>query len=280
MSIVVHVPDQGTVGTSDKPGYAAKKRVRDIRNGLVSIRDKLLELRDLVQAAYDERDWEALGYESWEAYLAGAYSQEDFPRLKKADRDALAVELYEHGMSLRAIAPVVGAAKSTVHSAVSAAEVSSSGHLNGDSEPETETCEVTVVEPEPAEPATYEIKVTGPEPAGPKVRGLDGRQHPRHKAGEAKRLTIKTRPAEPGEGTGASRAGELTDEQLAQFRRTLAQLRPDVTQAMQQLLAFDPAASGKAAAQADDEQFVRLLEELGDWRAEAEEAFGRQEDLQ
>lgn len=166
MPELVPVPDQGNVGKKADPLYYPKKRVRDIRNGLLSLRETL----DLIRQAYDQEDWKTLGYGSWQEYLIAEYGESAFPRLAKASRDALAVELFHDDMSLRAIAAVLGVGKSTVHNVVSAAQVSNSGHV--DAAPE-----ITGNDPDGGPEVQAAVKTT---PAKT-TKGADGKSYPSKK---------------------------------------------------------------------------------------------------
>lgn len=163
MSSPQPVPDKGTLGVpKDNPEHEARLRVRRIRDGLVAMADTV----ELIKTAYELRDWETLGYASWEKYLTSEFSAAAFPRLSKWQRQWL-VEKLADTMSLRAVAVVLGVSKSTV--ANDLAQVSNSGQL-----PETEPTEPT----EPTDPEDgAEVSLV------PKVKGLDGRQHPKIKGG-------------------------------------------------------------------------------------------------
>lgn len=64
-----------------------------------------------VEAAYFARDWEAMGYSSWESYQEAC-----FPRLRlpREERRELVSSLREAGLSTRAISATTGASKGTV----------------------------------------------------------------------------------------------------------------------------------------------------------------------
>jgi transposase len=71
------------------------------------------ELLDHLSAAYHRRDHAALGYEDWAAYLAGEYGA--LPGIRdRAERLRVVTLLDKHGLSTRAIAPVIGSNFNTV----------------------------------------------------------------------------------------------------------------------------------------------------------------------
>jgi len=121
---ITPVPDQGTVGRKDDPKYPARLRVRRIRDSIVSLHETL----GLIREAYEQRDWQTLGYGSWQDYLAAEFGESAFPRLTREQREELAGRLADT-MSGRAIAAVLGVGKSTVQRDLAVAQVSQMGHL-------------------------------------------------------------------------------------------------------------------------------------------------------
>lgn len=97
----------------------AVRRAERIRAGVVNYAQTRRDIAD----AYAHRDWQALGYESWETYLAGEFGEE-LRALAGADRverrDAVA-ELRQSGMSTRAIGSALGASEATVRRDLSGA---------------------------------------------------------------------------------------------------------------------------------------------------------------
>lgn len=80
------------------------------------------KLRELVQRAKDTDVHTVLGYASWTAYLLDVFG--DGPlRLARDVRQELVAELHEQGLTVRAIAPIVGAGIGTVHRDIEAASV-------------------------------------------------------------------------------------------------------------------------------------------------------------
>lgn len=84
-----------------------------IRHLIASVQEKIDKIAELLVAAYERRAWVALGYESWDAYVA-AELRTDRLRLDRDDRQELVVQLRSAGMSTRAIGSAVGASHDTV----------------------------------------------------------------------------------------------------------------------------------------------------------------------
>ncbi len=76
------------------------------------IRDHMEEVWPLVIEAYQKRDWEALGYDSWEAYCREEIGRPI--RLTTSERKQIHSEMADTGMSTRAIATVTGVTQRTV----------------------------------------------------------------------------------------------------------------------------------------------------------------------
>jgi hypothetical protein len=87
----------------------AQDRADRIRAGFSQVADWW---RDVIKA-YGARDWESLGYTSWDAYLAGEYGEHQI-RIDPRDRQDVVTAMAATGMSTRAIAPALGVGKSTV----------------------------------------------------------------------------------------------------------------------------------------------------------------------
>jgi hypothetical protein len=98
-----------------KPVKEAALRVRFIRRDLTTLTFTWKSLADNVREAYDARDWEALGYQSWREYCVAEFDPAHMPR---APKDVLAQVVSqltaEGGMSTRAIGDALGIGKSTV----------------------------------------------------------------------------------------------------------------------------------------------------------------------
>jgi len=92
----------------------ARSRAGKIRDGITNY----LETLAAISTAYEQRDWEALGYDSWQEYIDGEFSAERL-RIAFAYREKAIADLRLAGLSTRAIAPVVGVSKNTVARQVS-----------------------------------------------------------------------------------------------------------------------------------------------------------------
>ncbi|MEU6641258.1 hypothetical protein ABZ863_01770 [Saccharomonospora sp. NPDC046836] len=93
----------------------AVARAERIRSGIRS----LVELQQDITDAYHARDWQALGYDTWESYVAGEFGN-SLPKLARDERRELVVSLRAEGLSTRAIASAVGSNRETVRQAIAA----------------------------------------------------------------------------------------------------------------------------------------------------------------
>lgn len=100
----------------------AQKRAERIRAGLESY----TRMRQDIADAYASRDWIALNYGSWFAYLEGEYGDE-LKRLTRDERPGAVADLREQGLSQRAIGAALGVSKRTVETDL--AQVATSSHL-------------------------------------------------------------------------------------------------------------------------------------------------------
>lgn len=87
----------------------ARERSERIRAGLVLY----VETRAAIAEAWARRDWKTLGYDNWDAYLAGEFGDQ-LRKLMGAERREAVAQYREVGMSTRAIASAVQAPQSTV----------------------------------------------------------------------------------------------------------------------------------------------------------------------
>lgn len=87
----------------------ATARAERIRAGVRSYIETLAD----IEAAYRARDWTALGYESWDAYTSGEFSEARL-QLSADNRQEAVRRLRSSGMSVRAIGSALGISKSTV----------------------------------------------------------------------------------------------------------------------------------------------------------------------
>jgi hypothetical protein len=163
-------------GEDGDPRRQAALRVWDIRKGLAGY----AELLGLIRQAYDARDWHALGYGNWEGYVAGEYGAQ-LGRVRREDLPEVVRELAPT-MSVRAIAPVVGASKSTVARLAAAAEPTVPGGT---------------VEPGPGEAAQGPTVPGGTVAAPRKKTGLDGRARPARQAAPKASRPPKPEPPLP-----------------------------------------------------------------------------------
>lgn len=102
--LIDRVADQ-PVATLDQ----ARQRAERVRAGL----DSYTRMRQDIADAYACRDWLALGYETWFAYLEGEYGPE-LRRLTRDERPAAVRDLRTQGMSTRQIAAATGVDARTV----------------------------------------------------------------------------------------------------------------------------------------------------------------------
>jgi hypothetical protein len=88
---------------------AAASRAAHIRAGIGAYLTTLAH----ISTAYAQRDWVALGYESWDAYVNGEYSEHRL-KLSPEHRQKAVAELRLAGMSTRAIGSTLGVDAKTV----------------------------------------------------------------------------------------------------------------------------------------------------------------------
>jgi hypothetical protein len=90
-----------------------------------ALTDQIIETTEtlwgLISEAYQKRAWAALGYESWEDYVAVEFGSERLS-VSRAERPSVVGILREAGLSFRAISDVTGDAVSTVYRALDALE--------------------------------------------------------------------------------------------------------------------------------------------------------------
>ena len=87
----------------------ARARADRIRSGM----RVLAEWRQDVIAAYAARDWDTLGYDTWDAYIDGEYGEHRV-RLPREQRREIVAGMSAAGMSTRAIGSAVGTSYDTV----------------------------------------------------------------------------------------------------------------------------------------------------------------------
>lgn len=93
----------------------ARARADRIRSGM----RVLAEWQQDVIDAYAQQDWEALGYQSWDAYLDGEFGEHRV-KLPREQRREIVAAMTQAGMTTRAIAPAIGTSHMTVHNDVRA----------------------------------------------------------------------------------------------------------------------------------------------------------------
>lgn len=72
------------------------------------IRQTLTVSHDLITAAYKGRAWVALGYETWDGYCQGEFSEARMIRLDREQRREIVAEMRQAGMTNRAIGSAIG----------------------------------------------------------------------------------------------------------------------------------------------------------------------------
>ena len=86
-----------------------------------ALTDQIIETTEtlwgLITEAYTHRAWAALGYESWEDYVAVEFGSERLS-VSRAERPSVVAILREAGLSFRAISEVTGDSPATVYRAL------------------------------------------------------------------------------------------------------------------------------------------------------------------
>lgn len=129
------------------------------------IRDHLKVSWGLIAHAYEIRIWEPLGYDSWDAYLAGEFGAAPL-RVPREQRPEIVSSLRQHGLSTRAIAGAMGIDQSTVSRTPTDADASVDPparvqSLDGRSRPATQPLRPR---PEPTPALTDKLAARRPEP--------------------------------------------------------------------------------------------------------------------
>jgi transposase-like protein len=133
---------------SEQEAQRLTSRIKLVIESIDTSYEKLL---DLIGEAQNSNTWQLMGFPSWVAYLASLFDGRQVA-LPREDRKALTTLLSEQGMSVRAIAPIVGVSKATV---------------------QRDYAGVSHGTPQPAQ------QVAAVEPATATTASLDGKTYPR-----------------------------------------------------------------------------------------------------
>lgn len=180
----------------------ARQRSERIRSGM----RVLAEWQVDVITAYARRDWDALGYGSWEAYLDGEFGEHRV-RLPRAQRRDIVGSMAAANMSTRAIAAAVGTSDFTVREDIKAGARNHAPALPAppplhdldDVIAEAGIDPAELVDDEPAQPPPA-TPAPAPTPTPRPVTGLDGKTYTRPTA----RPTQTSRPPLPPQFHAAS----------------------------------------------------------------------------
>lgn len=161
---------------------SAIERVNQIRSILATVAEEMDRLLYLLQEAWDARDWDALGYGSWDEYVSGEYSVR---KLKiPADRRREIVRQLTGGMmSQRAIAGFLGVDQGTVSRDLAASR-EASGPLIPESDITGSKRRDVGASPDPSPP-----------PA--RVTGRDGKSYPSRPTGANRLRPVPSPPVSP-----------------------------------------------------------------------------------
>jgi len=99
-------------GLATNASVVARDRVDRIKVGVEAV-------WQLVVESYQARDWEALGYPTWDEMCTREFGTSRL-RLPREERQEIVSSLREHGLSLRAIAAATGDSEPTVRRALGA----------------------------------------------------------------------------------------------------------------------------------------------------------------
>lgn len=98
-----------TTARRNQAGVEVLHRADRIRAGMVAYH----KTRELIVEAWNQRDWSALGYDSWDNYIKGEFESYRV-KLTTEERIESVTALRLEGMSQRAIASAVGVSQRTV----------------------------------------------------------------------------------------------------------------------------------------------------------------------
>lgn len=200
----------------------AVARAERIRAGIRS----LAELQQDITDAYHARDWQTLGYDTWESYVAGEFGGA-MPRLGRNERRELVVSLRAEGLSTRAIAAAAGTDDRTVRRDLSDAATAA---------PELDTAEPDD-EPTPTPVTGRDGKTYTPKPKSTRPDMLSDddlaelNDNPRPAAPRPEQKPARKRPAAPRTDvvatvnrvlTRANEAADAADEITAEHLKNRA----------------------------------------------------------
>lgn len=202
----------------------ARARAARIRAGIQTYLHTLAD----VSAAYAQRDWVALGYADWQAYVDGEYGAERL-RLSPEHRAKAVAELRLAGMSQRAIGTALGVDAATVNRDLRGVADATPAEIQG-ADGKTYAATRPTEHPRPAERPAAQPQAYGrlPQPG-------EGPDHPRPSAGEADARLDAAEPTAASEApTGAAtpvgagdRLADAMAEAIEQAQERVAQQRAD-----------------------------------------------------
>lgn len=239
----------------------ARARAARIRAGIQTYLHTLAD----VAAAYAQRDWTALGYADWQAYVDGEYGAERL-RLSPEHRAKAVAELRLSGMSQRAIGTALGVSVATVNRDL------------GTVPDETVPDRITGLDGREQPASRPQSPAPEPEPEASTSTG-PGHDNPQSRAGEA-HAGPDTDPVTPGVGVEAGAEFRGSASAGDSFADVLDRLVPDdnphrewqgnfikALGGVNRLMLFTPAAVAEKADQQCLEELARLAEHFADWRA-------------
>lgn len=110
----------------------------------------------MIREAYVSRAWDALGYETWDAYCAAEFGTSRLA-LPREERREIVASLRESGLSTRAIASVTGANQSTVVRDLGATDAPALGNASVEAPRITGVNGKTYVQPAPQPPSDEDL---------------------------------------------------------------------------------------------------------------------------
>lgn len=170
---------------------AANRRVERMRHHATAMHDSAQSLLKTMHQARELEDHLTLGYASWPALLVDVFGAEPL-RLSREVRREVVAEMSDAGMSVRAIAPLVGVSKDTVQRDITGVSNETPGPAESlapipvtfqvDGMTVTSRGEVIDSQPEVTE-HTFTEKVKT-------VTGLDGKSYPKPEPAAPRRKSL------------------------------------------------------------------------------------------